>query len=72
MYSFEKTLKTCSKDQDQCSFHGPGSGSHHYGNLNKFDNKTSWLIITNCKCCLIQKLYSLGLLRYFTTTYTSD
>lgn len=40
---FWKTLKTYSGDQDRCSFHGPGSGSCHGGNLNSS-------IIATCKC----------------------
>lgn len=33
-HSFIKTIKTCSKGQDRCSFHVPGSGSYHERNLN--------------------------------------
>ena len=46
IYNFERTLKTCSSGQDRCSFHGPGSGSHHEGHCNssyflwKFANKS--------------------------------
>lgn len=32
--SFQKPLKMCSRNQDQCSFHGPGSGYYHDSHLN--------------------------------------
>lgn len=32
-YSFENTLKTCSRDQERCSLRGPGCGSHHHSYL---------------------------------------
>lgn len=40
--SFENTLKTCSGDQERCTFNGPVSGSHHVGDLSSlFYNENS-------------------------------
>lgn len=40
-YSFNKPLKTCSVEQDQCSFHDCGFGSYHGGHMNHLFISTS-------------------------------
>lgn len=51
MYSFSKTFKMCSGDQERCSFYVIESGTYHVGHLNnefvlwKYTSNVVWLTI---------------------------
>lgn len=64
MYKVLKsTLKTCSEDQGQCSFHSPASGSYHDCHLNssillwKFTIKHSFQVIFRGKRAVANNVF---------------